>query len=123
MPKTINILIVDDEEGIRSGLAMYIEDEGHKVFVAASGNEAIEICNKNKIDFVISDIRMPDGDGIKLLKSLRSKNPDLPVVLMMSGFSQYSRETIISKGAIDLIEKPFPFEKLEEYIDQYLESH
>ena len=81
-----NILIVDDEEELVASLKTNFELEGYRVFTAFGGYDALEIVNSEEIDFVLSDIRMPEGDGEMLLKKLQFSNPEIPVVLIISGF-------------------------------------
>ena len=79
-----NILIVDDEEPIRFSLRGIIEDEGHKVWEAASGEEALALCEESLPDLVFLDIWLPGIDGLTVLDRLRRQEADLPVV-MISG--------------------------------------
>ena len=68
-----DILIVDDEKNIRSGLKIAFEDEGYETFEAADGEEAWKIINRNSIDLVITDLRMPVMSGYELLKKTTIK--------------------------------------------------
>ena len=115
--KNFNLLIVDDEEGIRKALRRNFELEGYNVITADSGNKALEIIRSNKIDFVISDIRMPDGDGEMLLIEIKKMNPEIPVVVLITGFSEMTRKDALSKGAFDLLFKPIDIELLDKYIE------
>ena len=71
-PKEITILIVDDEIDLRDSIAFDYKRKGFNVLVASSGNEAFEIVKKNKVNVVLSDVRMPDGDGIELLYNIKT---------------------------------------------------
>src|ERR1035441_5250291 len=84
-PKDIKILIVDDEPDIAELLGYDFEKLNFKVFTATDGKMAFEIALKEKIDIVVSDIRMPGGDGITLLDKLKKVNIEIPVVLFLSG--------------------------------------
>ncbi len=75
------ILVVDDEENIRSLYRADLEDEGFEVEVASSGKEALEKIERESFDLVTLDIRMPDTDGICLLRRIKDHTKDLPVVL------------------------------------------
>lgn len=121
-PEDFNLLIVDDEEGLREVLVMNFEMSGYNIFQASGGLEAIEIVKSNRIDFIISDIRMPDGDGVSLLEKIREIDPNIPIIVMVTGFAEITREEIIKKGALDLLEKPYDIELLESYIEKHMKS-
>lgn len=115
----IQILIVDDEDGIRESLTINLELDGFRVLAASCGNDAMEILKTNKIDFIISDIRMPKGDGVTLLKYVKQHYPDLPQVVLISGFSEVNAEEVKKMGAIDLLLKPPSIDALIEMIKKY----
>jgi two-component system alkaline phosphatase synthesis response regulator PhoP len=115
-PEKYHILIVDDEEDLRESIKINFEMDGYNVHVASGGREALEIVKRQKVDFIISDIRMPDGDGEELLHNVRAHNPELPVIVLITGFSEFSREEALKSGALDLLSKPVDMEKLEEYV-------
>lgn len=116
------ILVVDDEEDLRENIATLIEFSGYKVLTAAGGNEAIKIIKTQQINFVISDIRMPDGSGIELLKAITNKYPGVPVVVLVTGYSELSREEALGKGARDLLLKPIDIVQLESFIEEAIEK-
>lgn len=100
------ILVVDDEKDLRRMLVRFLELEDYECLEAKNGREAFEILSKEKVSFVISDIRMPGGDGVELLKSIKKRNPEIPAVLLMTGFAEVDRNEIINLGALDLLSKP-----------------
>ncbi len=75
------ILVVDDEEGLRLLYKEELEDEGADVIVAASGPEALEKLDENEVDLVLLDIKMPGMDGVEVLRRVKEKHKDLPVIL------------------------------------------
>jgi CheY-like chemotaxis protein len=75
------ILVVDDEEGIRLLFKEELEEEGCEVEIAASGEEAIERLESNSIDLVLLDVKMPGMDGIEVLRKVKERWKNLPVVL------------------------------------------
>ena len=99
-------MIVDDEEDLRDVIAFDIEDAGFKILTASSGNKAIELLAKHKVDIIVSDIRMPDGDGVSLLNSIRKTEPNLPVVFFVSAFADISESSAKNLGAKALLKKP-----------------
>ena len=106
------LLIVDDEEGIRESLALAFEIEGYPVYSACDGAEALEQIQKHKIDIVISDIRMPNKDGIALLQEIRKHDPSVPIVLLMSAYTEFTEQDLKRMGASTLLRKPIDLDTL-----------
>lgn len=106
------VLIVDDEESIRSSLERLLVFERYKTFTAADGREALEKAASERIDIVLLDIKMPGMDGLEVLGKLKETNPGLPVVII-SGHGTISTAVEATKlGAYDFIEKPIDMERL-----------
>ena len=116
-----SILIVDDEKTTRVGLSKVLAED-YKTFEAADGREAIEILKDHTdIDVVLSDVRMPEIEGIELLEKIRGDNKDV-IVIFISAFS--SIETAVDamrKGAYDYLTKPIDLNKLEITIKNAIE--
>lgn len=121
-PEIARILIVDDESGIRDSLKDYFELEGLEVVTAQNGNEALTLVSSSHFDLVLSDIRMPNGNGRFLLKSIRKLHLTQPIVVLMSGFSDFSLEEAFAEGATDLIHKPFNPTELLNNVKNYLKE-
>lgn len=115
---TYKILIVDDEVDIVELLAEEFEEDGHEVFQASSGNKAISILENNQdIKVVLSDYRMPDGNGLDLLNFVNTiEEKNRPGFFFLSGFSDLSVDELISAGALAFFTKPFNVPKLMESI-------
>ncbi len=79
--KKNRILVVDDEEGLRLLYKEELEEDGAEVELASSGEEALEKLEKNSIDLVLLDIKMPGMDGVEVLRRIKEKWKDLPVIL------------------------------------------
>lgn len=103
---------MDDEEGIRESLALAFEIEGYPVFSACDGYEALDKIAENKIDVVISDIRMPKKDGIELLGDIRKREKEYPTVLLMSAYTEYGESELKKLGAKMLLRKPIDLDTL-----------
>jgi len=101
-----SILIVDDEMEIAELLAMGFEGHGFITECAFNVDEAQAKISQKKYDIILSDIRMPKKDGVELLKWIRGRDNERPVVLMMTGYSQYNEEQIRGLGGHSLIPKP-----------------
>ena len=80
-----SILIVDDEEDIRDALTMVLEGAGYDVMVASNGNEAVELQRKQPVDLIITDIIMPEKDGVSTIKELRQKFPGIRIIAISGG--------------------------------------
>ena len=109
----ITILVVDDEPGIIAMLSGLLEDEGYAVVTADRGREALSLLKGNRVDLVMLDLRLPDLDGLEVLKQIRVDDANLPVI-MMSGHGTIPTAVEATKlGAYDFIEKPLePVERL-----------
>ena len=106
-PKSCCILVVDDEEIVQSLVRDALEDEGHQVFTAASGYDALQILQTDRIDLLITDIRMPNLSGTDLAEQARTLNPAIGIIFMTGYASLTSAKDAIKRGALDYIMKPF----------------
>jgi CheY-like chemotaxis protein/Tfp pilus assembly protein PilZ len=106
-PKGFTILVVDDEEALRKAIAFDFKRKGYKVLEAGSGNQAFEIVRKTPVDLILTDIRMPDGDGVSLLKRTKEADHATPIVMFITGFADLSLEDAYDQGADAVFSKPF----------------
>lgn len=100
------ILIVDDELGIRSIVRKYAEFEGHTVFEASDGMEAVMICRDTAIDIVIMDIMMPELDGFSAVREIR-KSSSVPIIMLSARGEEYDKINGFNLGIDDYVVKPF----------------
>ncbi len=108
-----NILIVDDEQSYRQLLTLVFQGDGHTVRTAENGREALESIEKDPPNVVVSDVKMPDIDGLEMLRQIRETDPDLGVVFMTAFASVESARDAFKLGADDFIQKPFDVEELQ----------
>lgn len=101
------ILIVDDEADLREAIAFDFVRKKFKVLTAASGREAMKVIEQNEVGLVLSDMRMPNGDGLELLDWIKARNAFLPVVMFITGYADISLEEAYGKGAEAVFSKPF----------------
>jgi DNA-binding NtrC family response regulator len=104
-----HILIIDDESGIREALGDLLESEGYKVSVAANGREGLKCFRENEIDLVITDIIMPEQEGIETIRVMRKESPDAKIFAMSGGGRIEARgylELAMKVGAARVFEKP-----------------
>ncbi len=102
-----HILIVDDEKGLRRSTAIAFQLSGHQVEEAATGNEALQLVQKDIFDLIITDLVMEDIDGLELIKKIKLLCPTSSIIMMTAYGSIDSAVTAIKSGAIDYITKPF----------------
>jgi two-component system response regulator PilR (NtrC family) len=117
-----SILIVDDEQSYRQLLALVFEGEGHRVRTATNGFEALQMLQDEASDLIISDVKMPDIDGIELLHSVREFLPDVGVVMMTAFATVDTAREAFKLGADDFIQKPFDVEELKLIVKKALEK-
>jgi CheY-like chemotaxis protein len=106
-PPIYRVLVVDDEEPIRKLVAALLSSQGHQCATAGSGAEALGKINRTRFDAAISDIVMPEMNGIALTKELLSLYPGMPIMIMTGYSKEYPTDLAIAAGARDFIGKPF----------------
>ncbi len=109
---SVKILIVDDEMAIRETLKSILEEEDYKCDVAADGLDALEKIERNNFDVVISDIKMPNMDGMELLDKVNNISPETFVIIMTAYASVQTAIDALRKGAYDYLIKPVEFDDL-----------
>jgi diguanylate cyclase (GGDEF)-like protein len=107
MTSVSKILIVDDDEQITKLLNFFLSSKGYECTTASNGKEALEKVHEEEFDFVITDIKMPEMDGILLTRELLRIRPDISVMVMTGFTSEYTEEDAMDTGANDFIKKPF----------------
>jgi len=116
------ILIVDDSKVTRS-MAMYaLRIDGFELFEAESSREALELMNRYPFDMIITDLRMPEVDGVELVRQLRRMPPyrEVPVI-MVSGFSgSDTRQLAFDAGVSSFLNKPFKPQQLQDLVRSVL---
>jgi len=100
------ILVTDDEEGIRSFLAEALERDGHEVEQAENGAVALGLLQRRSFDVVLTDLQMPEMDGMALLTRVRDEQPETEVIVLTAHGSVSSAVEAMRKGAYDFLEKP-----------------
>jgi two-component system nitrogen regulation response regulator NtrX len=106
------ILVIDDDAGIRESMRMILEYEGYECLLAATGPDGLAVVEREPLDLVFLDIKMPGMDGIDVLERIRATSDGLPVV-MISGHATVSTAVeATKKGAFDFIEKPLASDRV-----------
>ncbi|NDY72755.1 response regulator [Desulfobacter hydrogenophilus] len=110
----VKILIVDDEKDFVEMFSLRLTRQGEKVSAVYSGQEALDLLEKTKIDVVILDIRMPGMDGIETLKKIKASYPLVEVILLTGHGSTETAVEGMKEGAFDYLMKPADFDDISE---------
>ncbi len=120
--KTGTILVVDDEPNIRRVLEAVLAKDGHNVITAENGRKGLDIISKdNSIDVVITDLIMPDINGVELLAAAKEINPDMSVLMITAHGTIKSAVDAMKLGAFDYITKPFDLDEIKLVVKKALE--
>ena len=122
MDRNARILIVDDDENIRSTMQTILEDEGYLVDLAATGKEAIEMTQQAIYNIALLDIRLPDMEGVELLKLMKDNVPKTRKIMVTGYPSLQNAVTAVNKNADAYLIKPVDIEKLLSLIREQLKS-
>ena len=106
------ILIVDDEENTRIGLSKLLTQEGFEVESAANGSEALDYLGQRKVNLVISDINMPEMNGLVFLRELSRKFPSTSVIMITAYGGVESYLEAMNLGAYEYLHKPVRLDEL-----------
>src|SRR5258705_253473 len=115
-----NLLIVDDELGMRQFLTHLFQREGHTVRVAENGRQAMMLLHESPADVLLSDVRMPDMGGIDLLRAAREFRPEIEVIMMTAFANVETAREAFLLGAYDFVQKPFDNDLLKETVARAL---
>jgi len=102
-----SVLIVDDESSVRESLEKVLSKSGYATTTASSGNEALKVLSKQRVDIVLSDLKMSDGDGFELLRNIKKEYPQIEVILLTGYGTVEKAVEAMKEGAYDFITKPF----------------
>lgn len=119
--KKNRILIVDDEEIMRCSLSDWLKDEGYDAIAVENGHKALEILRQEDFDVAIVDLKMPEMDGITLLKKINESNFKIPVIIITAYATIDSAVMAMKQGAADYIVKPFNPEEISLVIKKLIE--
>ncbi|MBK1673887.1 response regulator [Ectothiorhodospira shaposhnikovii] len=118
------ILVVDDDNTFRTMLQEMLGKEGFRVLVAASGTQALTLLESQSPDLIMTDILMPDGDGIELINTLNQRNSPIPIIAMSGGRRSISLEFNLESaelmGVKATLPKPFTREALRRVLGETL---
>jgi FixJ family two-component response regulator len=110
--RTPKVLIVDDEEMICEFVASGLKDRGMRTYTLTDPTKTVEMISKFNVDFVVCDIRMPEMNGMDVLKAVRAAYRSWPFFLFITGYPDYSLEECMHYGATGFVEKPLEIDRL-----------
>jgi len=114
-----NILVVDNEKDILNVLQDVLGILGYSTEIVKNGQEALSIFQKDRFSLVITDMVMPDIDGLTLMKKIKEEDPSIPVVII-TGFGSQMVDEAMQAGADGFIEKPFKIEDIKNMLSKTL---
>ncbi|MBM7855358.1 two-component system response regulator (stage 0 sporulation protein F) [Desulfohalotomaculum tongense] len=120
--KPLNILIVDDQSGVRYLLEILIKEAGHNASTAKNGQEAVEAVRKGHYDLIFMDIRMPVMDGLEALSKIKMMASNVEVVMMTANNTEDIINKSLEGGALKCMAKPFDVEDIRDTIDEFIWS-
>ncbi|EIU7557200.1 two-component system response regulator GlrR [Providencia rettgeri] len=118
--KSANLLLVDDDPSLLKLLGMRLSSEGFKVITTESGPEALKILQKEKLDLVISDLRMDEMDGMALFDEIQKAHPNMPVIILTAHGSIPDAVAATQRGVFSFLTKPVDKDALYKAIDEAL---
>ncbi len=120
---TKNILLIEDDLQFRNFVEEILKSEGYSVLLASDGKQGIEMLDEHEPDLIITDLLMPNKDGVRLITETRASHPKIPVIAMSGGSSFFSPaflEAADTLGANYTLDKPFAGKKLLELVNNCL---
>ncbi|MCL5773549.1 MAG: sigma-54 dependent transcriptional regulator [Firmicutes bacterium] len=113
MVNRFKYLVADDEQIVRNSLKEWLTESGYEIYAAATALEALQVIQRNKVDILIADLKMPGMDGIELMKRAKLINPSMFTIIITAFATVPTAIVAMKEGAYDYLEKPFCPEKLE----------
>lgn len=117
-----NILVVDDDTGVRTVFSSILRKEGYRVTAVKNGYEAIKVIDEESFDLALVDLRMPGLDGIQVLEKIKSRRPQTRVIIYSAYGLVEDAVEAMRKGAADYLNKPFSPNELELNVKKALEK-
>ena len=121
------VYIIDDDEQIRETLRLLLEKAGYSVEEAASGNKGVELYRQHQADLVITDIHMPEKNGIEIIQEIQQINPAVKVIVISGGGELILKDELYMTEALQSVkaefEKPLDIQKLLQTVHEVLDEN
>lgn len=117
-----HILVMEDEVSVAKGLQMVLTEEGYSVDVAMTGKAAIDMCDESSFDLLVADLRLPDIDGMEVVKRAKERQPHSQTIVITGYPSVSSAAEAVKIGVHDYLRKPFTDDELKESVESALKK-
>jgi len=114
------ILVVDDQASMREMLADLLDMMGHEAIAVEGGPQALQLLAESTVDLVITDLNMPEMDGMELMMQIKERNPKLPVIIITGYGTFHTEKKVLSNGANGYIPKPCTIHRVQETVSAAL---
>ena len=118
-----HILVMEDDLSVARGLEMVLSEEGYTVNLAGTGELALEAFKQKRYDLLVADLRLPDMDGMEVIKRVKAEEPETEVIVITGYGTAATAVEAMKLGAHDFLPKPFTEEQIKESIDDALKEH
>lgn len=122
-PPPIRLLIVDDEPELREMLVDLFAANGFAVTCAKNGAEALKLCLATTYDFILTDERMPGGNGMEFIVALSAQRPFLPPIALMTGHHEVELAEVQKLGILEIFQKPFKIKDVSAFVRAHVEKN
>ena len=116
------LLVIDDEQGIRSLLDTLLSQKCYAVVVADGGRKGLELLRRERPDVVVLDLKMPGMDGLTVLQQIRSLNPDQPVIMLTGAGTPEREQQARALGVTEFVQKEFSLHRLGDSLKRLLKT-
>ncbi len=121
-PNGKTLLFAEDEPELLDIYSQWFERRGYNVLCATNGKDALSLCESNKVDLVISDVRMAEGDGIELARRLKDMSEHSPLIVFLTGFADVSTEETYDLGVCCILNKPIDRAEMVRAVERFLQA-
>lgn len=118
-----HILIVDDDEMMAKTLSRALSNQGHECRIALTGDQGLSLVHEHRFDLILTDMVMPGFDGMTFVKSVKSIDPSIPIIMMTGYASVDNAVEVMKAGAFHYLKKPVRLNELQVYVEKALASH
>jgi len=115
-----HILVVDDEPLAAQQVSRFLERDDVRTSTAGSGNTALALHRSDPADLIVTDLRMPDGDGVELIRAIRAEDPDRPIIVVTGQVLREAETEALDAGATELLRKPLDLHELSRAVAEHL---
>jgi DNA-binding NtrC family response regulator len=116
------ILVIDDEQGIRDLLDTLLRRKGYDVELAESGRQGLECFRRERPDVLVLDLKMPEMDGLTVLRQIRSLDPRMPVIILTGAGTAEAEQQVRALGVTEYVEKEFSLHRLGDALKRLLNN-